>query len=156
MHIRVIAVGGRQPGWVDDAFDSYAARLPREWKFRLAAIAAAKRGKNERSGRAAEVEGQRILAAIRTDEFVVLLDEAGRQYSSSELAASLGRWQSGGRDLCFVIGGPDGVPAICRERADLVWSLSALTLPHGLARVLLAEQLYRAWSLQVGHPYHRE
>lgn len=156
MHIRLIAVGDRQPGWVDDAFRTYSARLPREWKFRLDALGTARRGKNDKSDAAMEAEGEQILARINADEQVVLLDERGKQLSSSELANRLGAWQSDGRDLCFVIGGPDGVSAGVRNRADFSWSLSNLTLPHGLARVLFAEQMYRAWSLQVGHPYHRE
>ena len=156
MHIRLIAVGDRQPGWVDDAFDNYSARLPREWKFRLDTIATARRGKNDKSAAAMEAEGERILAKLKPDEQVVLLDERGKQFTSSQLARRLGDWQGDGRDLCFIIGGPDGVSPACRDRASSTWSLSSLTLPHGLARVLFAEQLYRAWSLQVGHPYHRE
>lgn len=103
-----------------------------------------------------DAEGEQILGKISPNEQVVLLDERGRQFSSSELAVQLQSWQSDGRDLCFAIGGPDGVSAAVRERANSTWSLSKLTLPHGLARVLFAEQLYRAWSLQIGHPYHRE
>lgn len=85
----------------------------------------------------------------------MLLDERGRQLTSKSLAARLSDWQSDARDLCFVIGGPDGVSELCRRRADFIWSLSRLTLPHGMVRVLLSEQLYRAWTLQSGHPYHR-
>lgn len=156
MHIRLIAVGDRQPAWVDDAFDHYATRLPREWQFRLDTVATAKRAKNDRSGQAAQAEGQKILSKINAGEQVVLLDERGKQFSSLELSKRLAAWQADGRDLGFVIGGPDGVSDDCHERADVIWSLSDLTLPHGLARVLFVEQLYRAWSLQTGHPYHRE
>lgn len=156
MHIRLIAVGDRQPAWVDDAFDTYCARFPREWKFRLDVIATARRGKNDKSDKAVLAEGEQILARINPDDRVVLLDERGKQFTSPELAQRLAAWQADGRDLCCIIGGPDGVSAACRERADSAWSLSNLTLPHGLARVLFAEQMYRAWSLQVGHPYHRE
>lgn len=156
MHIRLIAVGDRQPAWVDDAFDNYSARLPREWKFRLTSIATAHRSKNDKSNKAVQAEGVQILAGIDTTEQVVLLDERGKHYSSSELSKRLADWQADGRDLCFVIGGPDGVSTAVRERANSTWSLSHLTLPHGLARVLFAEQMYRAWSLQAGHPYHRE
>ncbi len=155
MHIRLVAVGDRQPAWVDDAFAAYADRLPRDWKFRLDGIATVKRSKNNRSGRARETEGGLILDKLAADEQVVLLDERGRQLTSKSLAERLSVWQSDGRNLSFVIGGPDGVPDTVRQRADFTWSLSGLTLPHGLARVLLAEQLYRAWSLQAGHPYHR-
>ena len=156
MHIRLIAVGDRQPSWVDDAFSVYAGRLPREWQFRLDPIATVRRGKNDKSKASMDAEGEQILGKISPNEQVVLLDERGKQFSSSELAVQLQSWQSDGRDLCFVIGGPDGVSAAVRERANSTWSLSKLTLPHGLARVLFAEQLYRAWSLQIGHPYHRE
>lgn len=156
MHIRLLAVGDRQPSWVDDAFTVYSSRLPREWKFRLDRIATVRRGKNDKSGKAMQTEGEHILAKLGADEQVVLLDERGKQMTSSGLATRLTGWQTEGRDLCFVIGGPDGVSSDCRKRADYIWSLSDLTLPHGLARVLFAEQLYRAWSLQAGHPYHRE
>ena len=155
MHIRLLAVGDRQPAWVDEAFANYSGRLPREWRFRLDAIATVKRRKSESPGRARDTEGEQILAKLRDAEQLVLLDETGRQLSSTGLAKQLAGWQSDGRDLCFLIGGPDGVSEACRQRAGFTWSLSELTLPHGLARVLLAEQLYRAWSLQSGHPYHR-
>jgi 23S rRNA (pseudouridine1915-N3)-methyltransferase len=156
MHIRLIAVGDRQPSWVDDAVGAYTARFPREWKFRLDTIPTAHRGKNDKSDKAVLAEGRQILSKIDPAEQVILLDERGKQYGSAELAERLAHWQADGRDLCFVIGGPDGVSADCRDRAKIRWSLSKLTLPHGLARVLFAEQLYRAWSLQAGHPYHRE
>lgn len=155
MHLRLLAVGDRQPSWVDDAVGVYTARLPREWKFRVDAMPTVRRGKNDRSGQARDAEGEQILARLAAAERAVLLDERGRQLTSKSLAAKLDDWQSDGRDVCFIIGGPDGVSEACRQRADFTWSLSQLTLPHGLARVLLAEQLYRAWSLQTGHPYHR-
>jgi 23S rRNA (pseudouridine1915-N3)-methyltransferase len=156
MHIRLIAVGDRQPSWVDDAFGAYSGRLPREWKFRLDRIATVRRAKNDKSNSAMEAEGEKILAKIDPNEQVVMLDERGKQMTSLALASRLADWQADGRDLCFVIGGPDGVSPACRERANSIWSLSNLTLPHGLARVLFAEQIYRAWSLQAGHPYHRK
>ncbi len=156
MHIPLLAVGDRQPSWVDDAFGVYSGRLPREWRFRLDQIVTVRRGKNHRSNNAMEAEGEQILAKLGADEQVVLLDERGKQMTSSGLASRLAGWQTEGRDLCFVIGGPDGVSSTCRERANFIWSLSDLTLPHGMARVLFAEQLYRAWSVQAGHPYHRE
>jgi 23S rRNA (pseudouridine1915-N3)-methyltransferase len=139
MHIRLIAVGDRQPQWVDEAFQNYSRRFPPQWKFRLDVIATAKRKKAENARRAIETEGELILGKLAGNE------QAGR----------LSGWQADGRDLAFIIGGPDGVSDDCRQRADFVWSLSDLTLPHGLARVLLGEQLYRAWSLASGHPYHR-
>ena len=155
MHIRLLAVGDRQPAWVDDAVATYTGRFPREWKFRLDTIPTVRRGRNDRSGQATASEGELILAKTVAAERVVLLDERGKQFSSESLAGRLSEWQADGRDLCFVIGGPDGVSDAVRRRAELAWSLSRLTLPHGMARALLAEQLYRAWSLQAGHPYHR-
>ena len=155
MHIRLLAVGDRQPAWVDEAFRNYAGRFPPQWKFRLDVIATAKRGRSDDARRAVEAEGEQILGKLTPGEQVVVLDERGKQTTSRELAGRLSDWQADGRDLCFVIGGPDGVSADCRGRADFVWSLSRLTLPHGLARVLFAEQMYRAWSLLTGHPYHR-
>jgi 23S rRNA (pseudouridine1915-N3)-methyltransferase len=155
MHIRLIAVGDRQPTWVDEAFSNYSRRFPPQWKFRLDVIATAKRPKAEDARRAIESEGERILGKLSGNEQAVLLDERGKQLTSKSLAGRLSGWQADGRDLAFIIGGPDGVSLDCRQRAGFVWSLSDLTLPHGLARVLLAEQLYRAWSLTSGHPYHR-
>jgi 23S rRNA (pseudouridine1915-N3)-methyltransferase len=155
VHIRLIAVGDRQPSWVDTAFDTYVQRLPRQWQFRLDLIATAPRSKKSGADVARTAEGQKVLAKIKAPECVVVLDERGKEFSSKELAARLDDWQSDGRDLTFVIGGPDGVSGDCKERADQLWSLSRLTLPHGLARVMFAEQLYRAWCLTTGHPYHR-
>jgi 23S rRNA (pseudouridine1915-N3)-methyltransferase len=155
VHIRLLAVGDRQPSWVDDAFGKYTERFPREWKFRLDTIATVRRNKNDKSRQAMEAEGTLILGKLAATEQVVLLDERGKQLTSKSLAAKLTDWQTDGRDLCFVIGGPDGVSDAIRQRADMMWSLSKLTLPHGMARALLSEQLYRAWSLQTGHPYHR-
>jgi len=140
---------------VDEAFGTYSTRLPREWKFRLDVIPTVRRQKNDKSRQAMEAEGELILAKLQPAEQVVLLDERGRQFDSKELAGKLSDWQADGRDLCFVIGGPDGLSEACKQRADFSWSLSKLTLPHGLARALFAEQLYRAWSMQTGHPYHR-
>jgi 23S rRNA (pseudouridine1915-N3)-methyltransferase len=155
VHIRLLAVGDRQPSWVDEAFAIYTGRFPREWRFRTDVISTVRRNKSDKTRKAMETEGDLILGKLGTTEQMILLDERGKQLSSKGLAGKLADWQGDGRDLCFVIGGPDGVPDVCRQRADLTWSLSQLTLPHGLARVLFAEQLYRAHSLHTGHPYHR-
>jgi 23S rRNA (pseudouridine1915-N3)-methyltransferase len=155
MHIRLIAVGDRQPSWVDEAFDAYALRLPREWKFRLDTIATARRSKKADTSAAVEAEGQKVLERVKAAEQVVVLDERGTELSSVGLADKLSFWQSAGMDLSFIIGGPDGISKELATRADFRWSLSRLTLPHGLARVLFAEQLYRAWTVSAAHPYHR-
>ncbi len=155
MNIRLIAVGDRQPSWVDTACENSVQRLPRQWQFRVDLIATAPRSRKSAAEAAKAAEGQKVLAKIRAAECVVVLDECGKEFSSQEFAARLADWQADGRDLAFVIGGPDGVSQQCMDRAELRWSLSRLTLPHGLARVLFAEQLYRVWSLSTGHPYHR-
>lgn len=155
MHIRLIAVGDRQPSWVDTAFESYVKRLPRQWRFRLELVATAPRSKKSSGEDAKKAEGDKILAKIKDAECVVILDERGQEFSSRELAQKLADWQTDGRDLVFVVGGPDGVSEECQLRADLRWSLSRLTLAHSLARVMFIEQLYRAWCLVSGHPYHR-
>ena len=156
MHIRLLAIGDRQPGWVDDGFDGYRARLPREWRFESVTIPTARRARNAPADKARDAESDALLAKLHAAEQLVLLDERGRSLSSVELAKQLSNWQSDGRDIAFAIGGPDGVSDACRERAGFTLSLSRLTLPHGLARIVLAEQLYRAASLLAGHPYHRE
>lgn len=156
MHIRLLAVGDRQPGWVDTAFNDYVARLPRHWQFRLETINTAQRSKSVNADTPKAAESEKILAKIRPADFVVALDERGTQFSSRAFAERLDEWQSAGQDIVFVIGGPDGFSSACLQRANLQWSLSKLTLPHGLARVFFAEQIYRAWSIQTGHPYHRD
>jgi len=156
MHIRLLAVGDRQPAWVDTAFKDYADRLPRQWQFHLDTIATAQRNKSVSADDAKTSEGEKILARVKPAEYVIALDENGRQFGSRELGEKLADWQTAGQDLVFVVGGPDGLSKDCLQRANLQWSLSKLTLPHGLARVFFAEQIYRAWSLTTGHPYHRE
>ncbi len=156
MHVRLIVVGERQPAWVNSAFDSYVARFPRQWKFRLEAIGATQRKKGLSAEVAKDAEGEKIMAKLKPAEVVIALDEHGRQSTSREIAGKLDDWQIMGTDLVFVVGGPDGLARKVLDRANIQWSLSKLTLPHGLARVLFVEQLYRAWSLLTGHPYHRE
>lgn len=151
--LRLLAVGTRMPGWVQEGFEEYRKRLPREWALELREIPLARRGADV--ARAAREEGEALLAALDGDECVVAMEVGGKTLSTPELAARLGRWREEGRRAAFLVGGPDGLPDLCRARATEQWSLSRLTLPHPLVRVLLAEQLYRAWSLMAGHPYHR-
>ena len=155
MHIRLIAVSDRQPAWVGDAAGEYTKRLPGQWRFRLDTVATARRTEAGNSGQAVDTEGLLVLKLLKPAETVVLLDRTGTQLTSEGLSAQLNDWQTAGSDLAFIIGGPDGVSRDCARRADFRLSLSRLTLPHGLARVVLVEQLYRAHTLLQGHPYHR-
>jgi 23S rRNA (pseudouridine1915-N3)-methyltransferase len=153
MRLRAIAAGTRMPAWVREGTHEYARRLPPEYRFEIVEIALSdpKRG----AERALREEGERMLAAVGPRDRVVSLAVEGRRFGTEELAQRLARWQQDGRDLAFLIGGPEGLAPACLERSELRWSLSPLTLPHGLVRVVLAEQLYRAWSILAGHPYHR-
>lgn len=155
MQIRLIAAGSRMPGWVSEGFREYARRMPRECALALTEIPLGRRGKSQPVERAIDEEGRRMLSAVGERQRVIALDVAGRGWSTEQLAGQLRGWLQDGRDLSLLIGGPDGLAADCLARAELRWSLSPLTLPHPLVRVLLAEQLYRAWTLVSGHPYHR-
>jgi 23S rRNA (pseudouridine1915-N3)-methyltransferase len=156
----IVAVGHRMPAWVGAGFEDYARRMPREARMTLVEV----KPQHRRSAgaapadieRALEAERRRIAAALPKDCYKVVLDERGRDLTTRELSARMGAWRRGGRDVGFVVGGADGTAAGLRSEADLLWSLSRLTLPHQLVRVLLAEQLYRAVSMLGGHPYHRE
>lgn len=151
----MLAVGTRMPEWVKSGYDEYARRLPRDCSLQLKEIPLAQRGKNTDIARAIDKEGTALLSAISPGDRVVALDVCGNSINTDQLAHTLKRWQQDGRDTCFLIGGPDGLSARCLAAAHEKWSLSALTLPHPLVRILLAEQLYRAWSLLQNHPYHR-
>jgi 23S rRNA (pseudouridine1915-N3)-methyltransferase len=150
----VVAVGHRMPAWVDAGFAEYAGRMPRDARVELAALKPAPRGGPLK--RVLETEGERVLAAIPARCYKVALDERGKLLDTMELARRIAGWQNAGRDVAIVIGGADGLSESVKKSTDLAWSLSPLTLPHGLARVLLAEQLYRAVSILHNHPYHRE
>ncbi|UCE89705.1 MAG: 23S rRNA (pseudouridine(1915)-N(3))-methyltransferase RlmH [Pseudomonadota bacterium] len=155
MRIQLIAVGTRMPKWVDAGFEEYARRMPRECGINLVEIPLAKRNKGASTPRLIASEGEKILAAIAAGNRVLALDVAGQQWSTEQLAVRLGEWLESGRNLSLLVGGPDGLATQCRSRADGLWSLSRLTLPHPLVRVLVAEQLYRAFSIIKGHPYHK-
>ena len=155
MRVKLIAVGERMPDWVRTASQDYAQRLPREWRFELMEVPVATRGKNPDLVRLKQTEGQKMLKAVPGDARVVALDERGESLSTVEWANALKHWQQNGDAVCLLIGGPDGLAPECLTRAQQRWSLSKLTLPHALARVLVQEQLYRAWSLLTNHPYHR-
>lgn len=155
MHFRLLAVGTRMPDWVNAGFEHYGRRMPRENALELVEIPLGGRGKSRSPDQAVAAEEKRMLAAVSPGDTVVALEVAGRKFSSEGLAAQMQQWFVSGGDVVFMIGGPDGLGDGCRARANLHWSLSPLTLPHGLARIVVAEQLYRAWSITRNHPYHR-
>lgn len=156
MKLLVIAVGRRPPAWITAGFEDYTRRMPAEARISLVEIKAEARGGAKSVPRLLEAEHKRIAAALPRGCVCVVLDERGRALSTRQLAQHMQSWRGSGRDVAFVIGGADGTAAPLRERADLLWSLSSLTLPHGLVRVVLAEQLYRATSILGNHPYHRQ
>lgn len=148
------------PAWINTGFDDYAKRMPRDMPLRLTELKPEPRGDKPGAGditRILEQEAQRTEAALSKDsEFTVVLDETGQAITTRQLAGKLTRWRDDGQDVSFVIGGADGTAARIKKSAGWLWSLSPLTLPHGLVRVLLAEQLYRAASILGNHPYHRD
>ncbi len=158
LKFRIVAVGHKMPAWVDAGFGEYAQRMPREARIELTEIKpAARAGRGEKSSQQwLALEAARIRAALPERAHKVVLDERGKAPTTAELARHIERWRQDGGDVAFVIGGADGTAPILQREANLLLSLSPLTLPHGLCRVLLAEQLYRAISLLAGHPYHRK
>ena len=154
MRIRLVSAGTRLPGWVNEGYAEYAKRLS-GYRFELIEIPAPRRAGLADIARAVANEGRRMLEVIGMRDYVVALEVIGRAMTTPELARWLEARLADGRDLAFVIGGPDGLSSEVLKRADFRWSLSPLTWPHGLARIMVAEQLYRAESLRKGHPYHR-
>jgi 23S rRNA (pseudouridine1915-N3)-methyltransferase len=155
MRISVVSVGTRMPAWVIQGVEEYSKRMPRELKPLLQEIPLARRAKDTAGDKARAAEGKQLLKAIPPADRVIALDVAGKRISTTQLAEQLAAWQMSGDNYSILIGGPDGLSQGCLARADQCWSLSDLTLPHPLVRVLLAEQLYRAWTITVNHPYHR-
>lgn len=155
MKLQLIAVGSKMPAWVQTGFQEYAKRLPRELAPHLVEIPIGHRPKNGVVAEAIKTEGEAILQAIPAGYKAVMLDVQGKAWSTEQLAEQLAVWRMEGDNLSFVIGGPDGLSAPCLNRADAKWSLSRLTLPHPLVRIVWIEQLYRAWTLLQGHPYHK-
>jgi 23S rRNA (pseudouridine1915-N3)-methyltransferase len=155
MLIRLIAAGTRLPAWVNDGYSDYSGRLGPEVRLELREIAVAHRSKNASIDRVRGDEGRRMLEAVNPGMYVGVLDVGGRALSSEQLAKWLAQRLADGRDVALMIGGPDGLDPGCLRRAEFRWSLSALTFPHALVRLLVAEQLYRASSILKNHPYHR-
>lgn len=155
MKLRIVAFGHRMPAWVVSGFDDYARRLPREFALELIELKPGPRARGKTPAQILAAEGERIAAATR-GSMVIVLDERGEAWTTSQLAARLRVWSNSGRPVTFVLGSADGLAAPVKRNADVRMALSTLTLPHGLARVVLVEQIYRAASLLQGHPYHRE
>jgi 23S rRNA (pseudouridine1915-N3)-methyltransferase len=155
MRARLIAIGERMPAWVAEGFAEYRKRLSHDLPLELIELKPGARGKGRDDARALHEEGAAMLAAVPRGIHVIALDGHGKAWSSEELAEQLAKWRMAGRDLAFLIGGPDGHAAEVLARADQKWSLGPLTLPHMLVRLVLVEQLYRAATLLAGHPYHR-
>ena len=156
MKLKILAVGKKMPSWVSHGYQEYAKRMPRECSLEMIEIPPAKRTKQSNVSKVVELEGKKILSMIKDVDYVVALEVKGKQWSTEELANKLSAWQGVQPSIIFIIGGADGLSAECLKRANEQWCLSALTFPHPLVRVVLAEQLYRGWSLMNNHPYHRE
>lgn len=149
--VRLLVVGQKMPAWVGSACAEYLPRFRHQFKLKIDEISASKK-----EGREAQVEHKkRVLDKVKSNEYLVLLDERGTSYSTTELANQITQWELTGKSIVFAIGGADGWCDEMRQRADSLWSLSRLVFPHPLARVIVVEQLYRADSVRQGHPYHR-
>ncbi|HEY8608927.1 MAG TPA: 23S rRNA (pseudouridine(1915)-N(3))-methyltransferase RlmH [Noviherbaspirillum sp.] len=155
MQLVIAAVGHKMPGWIEEGFAEYAKRMPPECRIQLKEIKPVDRSGSRTAETVMAQERTRIEAAIPKGARVVALDERGKDLSTMQLAQLLTQWQQDGRDVTFVIGGADGLDPGLKSGADMLVRVSSLTLPHGMVRVLLAEQLYRAWSITQNHPYHR-
>ena len=155
MKIQLIAVGTKMPDWVTAGFNEYQRRFPKEIPLELIEIPAGKRGKNADIARILQKEGELTMAAAGKSR-IVTLDIPGKTWTTEQLAQQLEVWKQDGRDVALLIGGPEGLSPECKAAAEQSWSLSPLTLPHPLVRIVVAESLYRAWSITTNHPYHRE
>ena len=160
MQISIVAAGNKMPVWVDDVCNDYLQRMPAEFQIRVIEVSAEKRSKNQSMQAARRRETERLLAAVPANDYLIALDEHGRSLTTDQLANQFIQWQQHAKNLCFMIGGADGFDFSVQRKGhknwpDWRWSLSSLTYPHPLVRVILAEQLYRAWSVTIGHPYHR-
>ena len=155
MKLRLLTVSNKQPGWIVDGAEEYARRLPREWGFQIVEVKPEARTSGAATAKIQAAEAERLRAKAGKGARIVALDERGERWSTRDLADWLSRWQQAGHDVAFVIGGADGLDAEFLATAPQRVSLSAMTLPHGLVRILVVEQLYRAQALLKGHPYHR-
>ena len=155
MKIRIISISHKSPAWLQAGYEEYAKRLPPHCSIELIEIPAEKRTSSSDAKRLSDLEGKKMLAAINSQHHIIALDVKGKAWSTEQLAEQLKSWQQLGRNVDLLIGGADGLTEACLQKANEKWSLSALTFPHLLIRVMLAEQIYRAYTILQGHPYHR-
>jgi 23S rRNA (pseudouridine1915-N3)-methyltransferase len=155
MKINLIAVGTRMPDWVNQGVAEYSKRLPRDFSLEIVEVPLAHRGKSADIAKAMEKEGEALMQAAQQGDYVVSLDVKGKHYSTEELAGKIGKIRDESLNLTLLVGGPDGLSRECLQQSRELWSLSALTLPHPIVRVVVAEQIYRVWSFLNNHPYHR-
>jgi 23S rRNA (pseudouridine1915-N3)-methyltransferase len=156
VRVTIVSVGHKMPAWIQEGFHEYVRRMPPEIRIEMVELKPEERGAGKSSEKAKEIEGERLIAAVPDSATLLALDEKGRSVTTQGLSVMLSEWMRDAVHPVFAIGGADGLSAAVKERADKLISLSALTLPHALVRVVLAEQLYRAWSILARHPYHRE
>lgn len=155
MRIRLVSVASRMPRWVEEGYQEYAKRLPADLSLDLVEIPLATRGKNADIARLMRREGEQMLAAVQPGDRIVTLEVTGRPWSTEQVAEELERWRLEARNVNLMVGGPEGLAEQVAAKSDQRWSLSPLTLPHPLVRILLAEQIYRAWTILNRHPYHK-
>jgi len=155
MQIHMLAIGKKMPDWIETGLNEYTRRLKTTMPLNLIELATTRKSNSQDSKTVIREEGEKLLAAIPDGSWVIALDEHGKQWDSKGLAAQLEKWAGHSSSVALMIGGADGLDKACLDRADQTWSLSPLTLPHALVRVVVAEQIYRAWSLNNNHPYHR-
>jgi len=156
MQINLVAVGKRMPAWIETAVKEYSKRLPKNIQFKLIEITPAVRGKNNNVDNYKQKEQENIEAALSPKSIIIALDERGKTINSQQLAEQLQTWKDEQQHISVIIGGADGLSEPLRKKANQIWSLSTMTLPHGLVRVMVVEQIYRAWTITQNHPYHRE
>lgn len=155
MRLRLLTITHKSPSWIQEGYEEYAKRLPASCALELIEIPAEKRTANADLKRIAEREGEKMLALIKPNHRVIALDVQGKLWSTEQLANELGNWQQDGRHVDLLVGGPEGLAPQCLQKAEQKWSLSPLTFPHILVKLIVAEQVYRAWSILQNHPYHR-
>lgn len=155
MQLIIAAVGNKMPAWIEAGFEEYAKRMPPECRIQLKEIKPVERSGSRTAATVMAQERPRIEAVVPKGSYIVALDERGKDLTTVQMAQHLTQWQQRGGDVTFVIGGADGLDEEFKKKADMLLRISSMTLPHGMVRVLLAEQLYRAWSITHNHPYHR-